>query len=135
MGMDALTNSTVYQQTRPVTTTEAAPACSEAQSAAAATGTQQSYDFTQNIKSDGRGELKGRATDDEIRQAIASANRRAHFGHTNAEFSYHEPTKRISVKIIDKDTNEVIREIPPEETLEMISKMWELAGIMVDEKR
>lgn len=74
-------------------------------------------------------------TTDEIKSAITSANRRAHFGHTNAEFSYHEPTKRISVKIIDKETNEVIREIPPEETLEMISKMWELAGIMVDEKR
>jgi len=74
-------------------------------------------------------------TADQIKSAISAANRRAHFGHTNAEFSYHEPTKRISVKIIDEETNEVIREIPPEETLEMISKMWELAGIMVDEKR
>jgi len=74
-------------------------------------------------------------TPDEIKTAISSANRRAHFGHTNAQFSYHEATKRISVKIVDEDTNEVIREIPPEETLEMISKMWELAGIMVDEKR
>lgn len=74
-------------------------------------------------------------TDEQIKSAISRANKKAHFGHTNAEFSYHEPTKRISVKIIDNETNEVIREIPPEETLEMISKMWELAGLMVDEKR
>lgn len=79
-------------------------------------------------------------TEEEIKSAINQANRRAKFGHTqfghaNAEFSYHEETKRISIKIIDQDTNEVIREIPPEETLDMISKMWELAGIIVDEKR
>ncbi len=76
-------------------------------------------------------------TDDEVKAAINQANKRAKsvFGHANAEFSYHEATKRISVKIVDKDTNEVIREIPPEKTLDMISKMWELAGIVVDEKR
>ncbi|MBR4341408.1 MAG: flagellar protein FlaG [Lachnospiraceae bacterium] len=76
-------------------------------------------------------------TDEEVKAAINQANKRskALFGHANAEFSYHEATKRISVKIVDQDTNEVIREIPPEETLDMISKMWELAGIIVDEKR
>ena len=54
---------------------------------------------------------------------------------TKCEFSYHEETKRVSIKVIDAETEEVIREIPPEETLEMLSKMWELAGLMVDEKR
>ena len=33
------------------------------------------------------------------------------------------------------DTEEVIREIPSEEALELIQKMWEMAGILVDEKR
>jgi len=75
------------------------------------------------------------ASPEQIKSAIEVANRKAHFGHTNAKFSYHEATKSISVKIIDDETNEVIKEIPPEETLDMISKMWELAGIMVDEKR
>lgn len=75
------------------------------------------------------------ASAEQIKSAIEVANRKAHFGHTNAKFSYHEATKSISVKIIDDETNEVIKEIPPEETLDMISKMWELAGIMVDEKR
>ena len=74
-------------------------------------------------------------TQDEIKSAISHANKHAHFGNTSAQFSYHEKTKRISVKIFDKDTNEVIREIPPEETLDMIAKMYELAGIMIDEKR
>ena len=36
------------------------------------------------------------------------------------------------VKVINEDTNEVIREIPPEQILDMVAKMWELAGILVD---
>ena len=32
-------------------------------------------------------------------------------------------------------TEEVIKEFPPEKTLDMIAKVWEMAGLMVDEKR
>ena len=35
----------------------------------------------------------------------------------------------------DVDTDEVIREIPPEKSLDMLQKMWEMAGILVDERR
>lgn len=55
--------------------------------------------------------------------------------NTVAEFGYNEPTNRITIKIKDKDTDEVIKEIPSEKALEMVAKAWELAGIMVDEKR
>lgn len=55
--------------------------------------------------------------------------------NTVAEFGYHEATHRITIKIKDKNTNEVIKEIPSEKALEMLEKAWELAGIMVDEKR
>ena len=47
----------------------------------------------------------------------------------------HEGTNRIMVKIVDKTTKEVIKELQPEKTLDMIAKAWELAGLMVDEKR
>ena len=54
--------------------------------------------------------------------------------NTIAEFSYNEPTKRIAIKIKDKNTDEVIKEIPSEKALEMLAKAWELAGLIVDEK-
>ena len=54
---------------------------------------------------------------------------------TECQFSYHEATKRISIKVLDQASGEVIREIPPEKTLDMIAKTLELAGILVDEKR
>jgi len=51
------------------------------------------------------------------------------------EYSIHEETKEIMVKVINKETQEIIREIPPEKILDMVAKMWELVGILVDERR
>jgi flagellar protein FlaG len=70
-----------------------------------------------------------------VKSAVKLANSQMKHAKTRCEFSYHEQTNRVSIKVIDKDTQEVIREIPPEETLEMVEKMWELAGILVDERR
>ena len=53
----------------------------------------------------------------------------------STQFGIHEKTNRITVKIIDKKTKEVVKELPPEKTLDMIAKMWEYAGLIVDEKR
>lgn len=68
-----------------------------------------------------------------INDAVKSANRRME--HTRCEYSYHKETNRVSIKVLDADTDEVIREIPPEKSLDMLQKMWEMAGILVDEKR
>lgn len=70
-----------------------------------------------------------------MKDAIDKVNSKIVPSKTRCEFSYHEETKRVSIKVIDQNTEEVIREIPPEETLNMLSKMWELAGILVDERR
>lgn len=55
--------------------------------------------------------------------------------HTQLSFTYHEETNRISITVTDSDTDEVIREIPPEKALDMLAKAWEIAGLLVDEKR
>ena len=70
-----------------------------------------------------------------IDSVMSEANQKMRMTKTRCEYSYDEPTKRVSIKVFDKDTDELIREVPPEKSLEMLQKMWELAGIMVDEKR
>lgn len=70
-----------------------------------------------------------------IESAVKRANNTMRMAKTSCQFQYHEETNRVSIKVIDKDTKEVIREIPSEEALELIQKMWEMAGILVDEKR
>lgn len=54
--------------------------------------------------------------------------------HSEAKFGIHEKTNRITIKLVDRDTQEVIKEIPPEKTLDLMAKSMELAGVLVDEK-
>jgi len=70
----------------------------------------------------------------EIINSIEKANRVFEIHDKRVEFSIHEKTKAIMIKIIDSKTDEVIKEIPPEKILDMVAKMMELAGILVDEK-
>lgn len=70
-----------------------------------------------------------------VLDAIERANKAISGGNRKFEFSIHEKTKEIMVKVIDSDTNKVIREIPPEKILDMVAKIWEMAGIIVDERR
>ena len=73
------------------------------------------------------------ASESSIKKAVDDINK----SKTGAEaiFGYHEGTNRVTIKIVDKDTKEVKKEYPAEKTLDMIQKVWEMAGIMVDEKR
>lgn len=71
-----------------------------------------------------------------IKNAIDMANEKVkNIGMRQLAFSYSESTKRISIKVYDALTKEVIREIPPEKTIEMLERIYDLAGILVDEKR
>jgi len=68
-----------------------------------------------------------------IKRAVSDINKK--ISTSEAVFGIHEGTNRITIKIVDKETKKVIKELPPEKTLDMIAKVWEMAGILVDEKR
>lgn len=70
---------------------------------------------------------------EQIKKAVEQLNKKME--HSEAVFGIHDDTNRVTIKIIDRDTKEVIKELPPEKTLDMIAKVWEMAGILVDEKR
>ena len=74
------------------------------------------------------------AMPEHLKKAIAEMNRKINNSNEEAVFGVHEGTNRIMIKIMDKDTKEVLKEFPPEKTLDMIAKIWEMAGILVDEK-
>ena len=68
----------------------------------------------------------------QLKKAVNDLNKQ--MKNSEAIFGIHDKTNRVTIKIIDKTTKEVIKEYPPEETLDMIAKVWEIAGILVDEK-
>ncbi len=74
----------------------------------------------------------GQINTEAIKKALEQANK---LSNSTAVFGYHEETHRVTIKIIDKDTDEVIKEFPPEKMLDMVAKTWELLGLLVDERR
>ena len=54
----------------------------------------------------------------------------------NLELKYrrHEGTDRYYLTLIDSDTKEVAREIPPEWSLDMLARVWEMTGIFMNER-
>ncbi len=78
-------------------------------------------------------EKDGNISKEMIRETMKELNKKA--TNVEAEFGIHEKTNRITIKMVDKKTKEVIKELPPEKMLDMIAKVWEMAGLVVDEKR
>ena len=72
-----------------------------------------------------------------IKSAIDQANERIKQsnGYRRLAFSYNKETGKISIKVYDELTREVIKEIPPDKNKSILEKLHDLAGIVVDEKR
>ena len=73
------------------------------------------------------------ASAEAVKKAVEELNKK--MANSVAQFGIHEETNHITIKIVDKESRKVIKELPPEKTLDMIAKVWEMAGLLVDEKR
>ena len=72
--------------------------------------------------------------EDQLIRTIEKAVKSLQGPQTTLEISIHEKTHDIMVKVLNKETGEIIREVPREKTLDLVAKMMEIAGILVDEK-
>ena len=50
----------------------------------------------------------------------------------NLEFQYHKEVNMMSVRMLDKKTHEVIKEVPPEDMLDQMAKAREWLGAFLD---
>ena len=133
MAIEALTNkASVFQNNYA-----SEPVKAEVAPVAEVTMEKQENDYAQDTNEQGRMEVENakEVPPEKVKKAVSEINQKIKPTHTSCQFSYHEETNRISIKVINDDTDEVIREIPPEKTLDMIAKTLELEGILVDEKR
>lgn len=71
-------------------------------------------------------------TKSDIEKSVNKMNE--HIVGINAQLQYriHEGTDRIMVKLVDTESNEVIREIPPEKMLDLVAGIWERVGLVID---
>jgi flagellar protein FlaG len=67
-----------------------------------------------------------------LRRAVSEINSSITIYRRHLSVRMHEPTNRRIVAVYDSDTNEVLREIPPERVLEAHANMLEMVGLFMD---
>ncbi|RKJ61472.1 flagellar biosynthesis protein FlaG [Butyricicoccus sp. 1XD8-22] len=77
---------------------------------------------------------KDGSTEEKLKQAVDSLNEILEINHNSSKFIYHEGLDRYFVQVVNKDTEEVVKEIPPKKLLDAFYEMQKLVGMIVDEK-
>lgn len=54
--------------------------------------------------------------------------------NTNLKFEFHDKLNEYYVTIVNEETKEIVKEIPPKKLLDMFAAMTEFLGLMVDKK-
>ncbi|MDH8678604.1 flagellar protein FlaG [Fusibacter bizertensis] len=85
-------------------------------------------------KSSKEDEDKKNVDDEILQKSVEQANKSLEVYNRVIERSVHSKTHTIMYTVKDSKTGEVIQEFPPKKIQDMIAKMWELAGLFVDEK-
>lgn len=71
---------------------------------------------------------------EKLGEAVDKLSRTAQIFNRALEFKVHEETNRTMVSVIDKENNKVIRQIPPEEALDVLAKIEDYIGLIFDKK-
>jgi len=70
----------------------------------------------------------------QVKQATELINKTIQTLSRNLEFTVDEESKENVVKVVDKDTGEVIRQMPSEETLRIANALDQLQGLILKQK-
>lgn len=79
-------------------------------------------------------QIEKKVPEEKLDEAIKSINEFLELSHKATKFVKHEGLDKYYVRLVDAETEEVIKEIPPERLLDAFYEMQKLVGMVVDEK-
>ncbi|MDD5433838.1 MAG: flagellar protein FlaG [Nitrospira sp.] len=83
---------------------------------------------------DSKGNNNNKLNKVELEKAANQLNNKFDLSNRAMQFTIHEKTGEVLVKIINKATNDVIMEIPSHELLDLKAKIDEMVGLIIDRK-
>lgn len=83
---------------------------------------------------DGNQVVEMNFSEEEIKKSIEKLNSFLKDEKVHAVYERHDKLNQIMIKIVDDQTNEVVAEYPPKKILDMVAKMCEMVGILIDKK-
>jgi flagellar protein FlaG len=73
-------------------------------------------------------------TAEEVSKAVDKLNKFLEDENVHAVYEVHEKLNDVMIKIVNDETNEIVLEIPPKKILDMVAKMMETVGVLLDKK-
>jgi flagellar protein FlaG len=70
----------------------------------------------------------------ELQKLTQELNKALNPLNTTLKFKFNDKIDELTVQVIDKQNDKVIREYPPKEALELMEKMREVVGMLFDKK-
>lgn len=67
-----------------------------------------------------------------IDAALQRLRRQADIFNHKLSFSVHKDLNRIVIRVIDAETNTVIRQVPPEQILRLLEELRKISGVFLD---
>lgn len=74
------------------------------------------------------------ATETQVETALQSINQAMEKLAPNLEFTFDKESNRTIVKIVDQETQEIIRQMPSKEALEIAKALDKLQGLLIQQK-
>ncbi|PUU88176.1 flagellar protein FlaG [Halanaerobium sp.] len=75
-----------------------------------------------------------KSLEEEVKDTVKDVNEIVKKVKEGLSFQIHEDTEELMVQVVDLKTDEVIKELPPEEMLDLKARIHEMVGILIDEK-
>ncbi|MCT6925662.1 flagellar protein FlaG [Metasolibacillus sp.] len=69
-----------------------------------------------------------------VQEIVEKMNKMLEVHNNSSKFQYHEGLDRYYVTVVDRETEEVIKEIPPKKLLDAFYEMQKFFGMIVDKK-
>jgi flagellar protein FlaG len=75
-----------------------------------------------------------RPSNETVAKAVDQMNQLLDVLNKDISFFFDEASRRSGVKVIDRQTHEVLKQIPPEEILKTAARIREMVGALLDER-
>lgn len=89
---------------------------------------------TETASADNAKAVDAKSNPEKVRDAVDKVNEFVNLSQTGLEFSVDDDTDTMVVKVLDTETQKVIRQIPSEEVLKIAQALDKLQGLLVRDK-
>lgn len=85
-------------------------------------------------QSDGKDTVKKKFSEEDLSKLSKGLNAIMEEANCNIEFKYSKELKRLTMQVVDKNTNKIIKEFPPQKMLDVLTGIREWLGVFLDKK-